>query len=499
MARIAVIGSGFSGLSAACFLAKEGFKVTVFEKNATAGGRARQFTAAGFTFDMGPSWYWMPDVFERFFDQFDKTPNDYYSLERIDPSYRIVYGKGDILDLPAGVDALCAVFERQERGSGASLIRFLGEGKVKYEVGMRNLVYQPGLSINELLTGDVIKNSLNLDVFNSLSSYVKKRFKSPRLVKLLEFPVLFLGASPEKTPALYSLMNYADMVLGTWYPRGGMYTVIEGLLALAKSLGVEFEYNSNVQQLIVKSAALTGCVVNNSFRPCDYVIASADYQHVEQQLLPSSYRTYSESYWKKRVLAPSCLIFFLGINKKLKNLLHHTLFFDEDFQKHSDEIYSSPQWPSSPQFYVSCTSKSDSTVAPPGNENIFVLIPVAPGLQDAEATREKYFDMILDRLENFTEENIRQHIVFKRSYAHNDFIADYNAFKGNAYGLANTLWQTANFKPSIVSKKVNNLFYTGHLTVPGPGVPPALISGEVVAKELIRRHRKKNIHDNAVI
>ena len=490
MTRIAIIGSGFSGLSAACFLAKEGFKVTVFEKNDTAGGRARSFAAEGFTFDMGPSWYWMPDVFERFFGQFQKTPGDYYSLKRLDPSYRIVYGEGNSLDVPAGLESLYSMFERLEPGSATVLRSFLAEGKVKYEIGMQRLVYKPGLSIAELLDLNVIKNSLSLHLFDSISSYIKKRFKSSRLIQLLEFPVLFLGASPEKTPALYSLMNYADMALGTWYPAGGMYSVIRGMVSLAKSLGVEFEFNNTVQQLVVNSSAITGCIVNGNFHAFQYVVASADYQHVDQQLLPAKFRAYSEAYWNKRILAPSCLIFFVGLNKKIKNLLHHTLFFDEDFKKHAEEIYEDPQWPSAPQFYVSCTSISDTTVAPQGCENIFILVPVAPGLHDQEVIREKYFALILERLEKITGENIRQHIVFKRSYAHNDFISDYNAFKGNAYGLANTLSQTANLKPSIVNKKVKNLFYTGHLTIPGPGVPPTLISGEVVAKELIRRHKK---------
>ena len=491
MTHAAVIGAGFSGLSAACFLAREGIKVTVLEKNSIAGGRARKFSAAGFTFDMGPSWYWMPDVFDRFFTQFGKSSSDYYSLQRLNPSYRVVFGKDDFMDLPSDLEGLFSLFDRIEPGSAKVLKLFLEEAKRKYIIGIQDLVYQPGLAFSELLKPVVLKNSWSLHLIESLSSYITKRFSSPRLVQLLQFPVLFLGATPEKAPALYTLMNYADMVLGTWYPNNGMFTVVEALVTLAKSLGVTFEYNSNVDSLTVRSGVITGCMVNGKPRSFDYVVASADYQHVEQELLPSALRRYSDAYWNKRVMAPSSLIFYLGVNKQIKNLLHHTLFFDEDLKKHAAEIYDNPQWPTAPQFYVSCTSKSDATVAPPGNENILILIPVATGLEDNETIRAKYFDQVIDRLENLTGESIRPHIVFKRSYAHKDFISDYNAYKGNAYGLANTLRQTANLRPSIVSKKVKNLFYTGHLTVPGPGVPPALISGEVVAKELIRRHKKK--------
>ncbi|HEY9048962.1 MAG TPA: phytoene desaturase family protein, partial [Ohtaekwangia sp.] len=357
-------------------------------------------------------------------------------------------------------------------------------------IGIHDLVHKPGLSVKELLSIDLMKNALRLHVFQSIATYIRKFFKEKKLIQLLEFPVLFLGATPEKTPALYSLMNYADMALGTWYPQGGMYKIIEGMVSLAKSLNVTFEFNSAVEQLSLNSTKAKGLIVNGAFRPFEYIVAGADYHHVEQQLLPASHRRYSEAYWQKRVMAPSSLIFYLGINKKLKGLLHHTLFFDQDFGLHAREIYDNPQWPTAPQFYISCPSQTDASVAPPGCENIFILIPVATGLEDTEAIREKYFDIVLSRLEHLTQQSIRNHIVYKRSYAHRDFIGDYHAFKGNAYGLANTLWQTANLKPSIVNKKVSNLFYTGQLTVPGPGVPPSIISGEVVARELIKKHQE---------
>lgn len=490
MTRIAVIGSGFAGLSAACFLAREGYEVTVFEKNAIPGGRARYFQAEGFTFDMGPSWYWMPDVFERFFQSFGKSTADYYSLKRLDPSYRIVYGKDDALDIPAGVEALRSMFEHLEPGSSVHLDKFLEEGKFKYDIGIHNLVYKPGLSLTEFLDINLIRGALRLHVLQSISTYIKKFFKNKKLVQLLEFPVLFLGATPENTPALYSLMNYADMALGTWYPDGGMFKVVEAMVSLARSLGVNFEFNSNVQAIELNHVRAKGLLVNGQARNFDFIVAGADYHHVEQQLLPETHRRYSASYWDKRVMAPSSLIFYLGINKKIDGLLHHTLFFDRDFKQHAREIYDAPQWPTAPQFYISCPSKTDASVAPAGCENIFILIPVAPGLDDSESTREKYFGIVMDRLEMMLGQNIRESIVYKRSYAHQDFISDYNAFKGNAYGLANTLTQTANLKPGIQNKKVPNLFYTGQLTVPGPGVPPSIISGEVVAKEVIKRQQK---------
>ncbi len=492
MKKIAVIGAGFAGLSAASSLAKEGYDVTVFEKNNSAGGRARKFESQGFTFDMGPSWYWMPDVFEKFFQRFGKTTSDYYELERLSPSYRIYYGAHDFMDLPASVDGLCKLFDKLEPGSSKNLLRFLEEGKYKYEIGINELVYKPGLSLAEFADIKLLTGVLKLHVFQSISQYVRKFFKEPRIIQLLEFPVLFLGATAQKTPALYSLMNYADMALGTWYPKGGMHKIVNGLTALAVEQGVKFEFNSEVNRFTLKGNSIQEVVVNGKSRVFDYVVAGADYHHVEQTMLPESHRRYSESYWQKRSMAPSSLIFYLGLNKKLTGLLHHTLFFDEDFGLHAREIYEDPKWPTAPQFYVSCPSQTDPTVAPADHENIFILIPVAPGLKDEESTREKYFGLVMDRFEKIMGQSIREHIVFKRIYAHTDFIADYHAFKGNAYGLANTILQTANLKPSILNKKVSNLFYTGQLTVPGPGVPPSLISGQVVAKELIERDRRQN-------
>ncbi|MDL5049389.1 phytoene desaturase family protein [Oscillatoria amoena NRMC-F 0135] len=489
--KVAVIGSGFSGLSSACHLAKAGFDVTVYEKNSSPGGRARKFEAQGFTFDMGPSWYWMPDVFEKFFASFSKKPSDYYILERLDPSYRICYSGEDHLDIPAGIEELCSLFEKIEPGSSNRLKQFLEEGKYKYQIGINELVYKPGLSLLELVDSKLIAGIFKLHVFQSISTYVQKYFKEKKLVQLLEFPVLFLGATPQNTPALYSMMNYADMALGTWYPVGGMHKIIEGMVQLATELGVTFRFDSAVQQIELNAVKAKGLIVNGKYEPADYIVAGADYHHVEQSLLPQKFRRYSENYWNSRTMAPSSLIFYLGIRKKVAGLLHHTLFFDEDFERHAAEIYTDPKWPTRPQFYISCPSKTDPSVAPTGHENMMILIPVAPGLTDTEEKRELYFDMVITRLERLTRQSIRDHIVFKRSYAHNDFISDYNAFKGNAYGLANTLLQTANLKPGIRNKKVSNLFYTGQLTVPGPGVPPSIISGQVVANEVIKRSKEK--------
>jgi phytoene desaturase len=483
---VIIIGSGFAGLSAASFMAKGGWQVTVLEKNSAPGGRATQLKAQGYTFDMGPSFYWMPDVFERFFAQFDKRLTDYYQLQRLDPSYRI-YWPDAYTDMPADPDALKKVFESIEPGSAAKLDRYLAGAAYKYRVGMQKLVYKPGLSFTEFIDWQAIKGIFHLDVFTSIKKHISNYFNHPRLRQVMEFPVLFLGALPEETPALYSLMNYADIQGGTWHPQGGMYTVVKAMHQLALEQGVSFLFDEEVKEIKIEGGKATGVVTGKQTYAADAVISAADYHFTENHLLPSLYRSYSDDYWQKRVMAPSCLLYYIGLNKKLPGIAHHSLFFDVPFDQHGQEIYKTPQWPSNPLFYVSVPSVTDSSVAPGDGESLVFLVPVASGLEgDTEELREKYFELIVSRFEKRIGEPIRDAMIFKKSYSVKDFVNDYHSFRGNAYGLANTLRQTAIFRPSCRSKKVKNLFYTGQLTVPGPGVPPSLISGEVVAKEVIK-------------
>ncbi|MFC0515336.1 phytoene desaturase family protein [Mucilaginibacter angelicae] len=485
--HIIVIGSGFAGLSAACVLAKEGYKVTILEKNDQPGGRARVWEQAGFRFDMGPSWYWMPDVFENFFALFGKKIADYYQLKRLDPGYRVYYSKNEILDVPADLAALETLFEQTEPGSSPALREFLAQAAYKYKVGMGEYVFRPSHSITEFIDFNLIKKSFSIQLLTSMSSHVRKYFRNPKLIKLLEFPVLFLGATPQNTPAMYSMMNYADLALGTWYPMGGMNEIVKAMVSLATEMGVEIKLDTEVTKISIKDKQVDSIQTNNGVFTADMVIAGADYEHVDQHLIDKPHRNYTAKYWNSRTMSPSSLLFYIGTNKKVDGIQHHNLFFDVDFELHAKEIYTEPQWPSSPLFYVCCSSKTDSTVAPEGGENLFFLMPVAPGLNDDGTIREKYFDLMMDRFAHITGQDIRDSIVVKRSYALNDFKADYHSFKGNAYGLANTLAQTAFFKPAMRAKNINNLLYTGQLTVPGPGVPPAIISGQVVAQEAMKK------------
>ena len=485
--KIKIIGSGFSSLAASCYLAKAGYEVEVYEKNSTVGGRARQFKKDGFTFDIGPTWYWMPDVFERFFADFDKKTSDYYQLEKLDPAYQVFFDKDDSIIIPGSLNEIYENFEKEEPGSSEKLEKFITKARDNYDIAIKDLVYRPGVSPMELVTTHTAKRLGRF--FTNISSEVRKEFSNKKLRQILEFPVLFLGAKASDTPAFYSFMNYADFGLGTWHPKGGMYKVIEGIKDLAESLGVIFHLNSPVDKIITENGKAKGLVVNGEELYADIVLTGADYHHSEQ-LLPEKLRQYSSNYWKKKTFAPSSLLFYVGFDKKLKNVTHHTLFFDSNFEEHAKDIYDDPKWPEDPLFYASFPSITDETCAPDDKEAGIFLIPLAPDLEDTPELRERYFSIIIDRFERITGQDIKNNIIFKESFCVNDFKEEYNSYKGNAYGMANTLFQTAFLRPKLRSKKVEHLYFTGQLTVPGPGVPPSLISGKLAAGLIEKNERK---------
>ncbi|KXN98356.1 phytoene dehydrogenase [Aequorivita aquimaris] len=478
MKDIAVIGSGFSSLAASCYLAQAGNRVTIYEKNGTIGGRARQLKKDGFTFDMGPTWYWMPDVFERFFKDFEKRPSDFYALEKLNPAYRVYFANNEYITIEDTLEKICTAFENEEAGSSIKLKKFMAQALDNYNIAIKDLVYRPGVSPMELVTAATMKKIGQF--FSTISKDVRREFSNPKLISILEFPVLFLGAKPSDTPSFYSFMNYADFGLGTFHPKNGMYSVIDGIKRLAEELGVTIKTNENVEKIIVENGKTIGLISNGEMIDADVVLSGADYHHTET-LLEKRFRQYSENYWSKKTFAPSALLFYVGFDTRIKHVNHHTLFFDVDFKKHSEEIYDSPKWPDEPLFYASFPSKTDNSVAPEGKEAGIFLIPLAPGLDDIPEIREEYFEKIMARFEQITAQEVKKYVIFKESFCINDFISDYNSYKGNAYGLANTLMQTAFLRPKLKSKKVKNLFFTGQLTVPGPGVPPALISGKLVA------------------
>ena len=426
----------------------------------------------------------MPDVFERFFADFGKKPSDYYELIKLSPAYQVYFGVNDFVTIADNLPEIITTFETIEKGSGKELAAFMKTAQSNYDIAIKDLVYRPGISPLELVTLETAKK-IN-QFFGNISKDIRKKFKNPKQIQILEFPVLFLGAKPSDTPSFYSFMNFADFGLGTWHPKNGMYSVILAMGKLAKELGVVIHTTSNIEKIIVENGVANGLIVNGKTIKGDIILSGADYHHTES-LLDEKHRAYSEKYWQNRTFAPSSLLFYVGFDKKIENVEHHSLFFDVDFDVHASAIYDTPKWPEEPLFYASFPSKTDADAAPVGKEAGIFLIPLAPGLEDTPALREEYFEKIITRFEKLTQQTVKENIIFKESFCVNDFIKEYNSYKGNAYGLANTLLQTAFLRPKLKSKKVKNLFFTGQLTVPGPGVPPALISGKLVA-ELIRKN-----------
>lgn len=480
--RIVVVGAGFAGLACAALLAANGHEVVVIEKNSGPGGRAQVFERDGFRFDMGPSWYLMPDVFERFFSRFGKRPGDFYDLKRLDPSYRIFFGPEDWVDISADLSKNVELFESIEPGAGEKLLEYVGIASYQYEAAVGEFLYKDYRSILDFFSKRTLLEGRKLHVFESIDRYAKRFFKSEKLRRILEYSMVFLGGSPSNTPAMYSLLSHVDFNLGVWYPVGGMGSVVNALQALAESHGARFVFNCEAKQLEVRGGKVVAVRTPEETIAADTVVMSADYPHCEMDLLAPEYATYPERYWRKKVLAPSALLIYLGLSKPLPKLLHHSLSFQHDWVKHFEAIFDSPAWPEKPSYYMCCPTKTDPSVAPPGCENLVILVPVAPGLDDRDDVREAFAEEIIDRLEDLTGEPIRQFIVSRTLFSQRDFSSVFNAFRGTALGLSHTLLQTAVFRPSHRSKKIDNLFYTGQYTHPGIGLPMALISAEITSQ-----------------
>ena len=486
--KVTVIGAGFGGLSAAALLARDGFQVQLLEKNEQTGGRARVWKKNGFVFDMGPSWYLMPEVFDKYFALFNKKTQDYYKLIRLDPNYRAFFGMEKSVDVPAQREAIDHLFDELTPDGSTKLKEYLDVAQYQYDIAMQEFMYREYRTIFDFFNWKVITKGTKLKIFESFDKFARRYFDDADIRKILEYTVVFLGGSPNNTPGLYSIMSHVDFDLGVWYPCGGIGQLARAFTELAEEQGVEILCNHDVQKIVVESNRAKRVITDKGAFEADIVLVNADYQFAETKLLERRYRSYTHGYWEKKKMGPSAFLIYLGLNKRISGLLHHNLYLDPSWDDHFRSIFDVPAWPESPSYYVSCPSKTDKSVAPPGHENLFVLVPVASGLEDNEPIREKYFNKTIEHLEKLIGENIRDHIVLARTFAHNDFKRAYNAYKGTALGMSHTLLQTAVFRPSHKSKKVDNLFYTGSYNHPGIGVPMVIISSQIVSEQIRRQY-----------
>lgn len=485
---VLIIGAGFSGLATAALLAKKGFSVKVLEKNDQPGGRAMIFKKEGFLFDMGPSWYLTPDIFENYFQELGKKPSDYYKLIRLDPSYRVFFGHTERMDVRADLKSNMELFESLEKNAGNRMRQYLQLSEYQYRAAMKDFMYREYRSITDLLQKRLIREGWKFHLLESFHRYVSRFFKDERIQKILEYIVVFLGGTPFNTPALYSLMSHVDFNLGVWYPDGGLNRVVEALYSACREHHVVFEFNQHVRKINVKGKSACSVHTDQKEYTADIIVVNADYHHAETELLQSAHRSYNERYWAKRVMSPSAFVIYLGLAKKIPALCHHNLFLSSAWNDHFASIVQKPSWPQEPSFYIGCPSRTDKSVAPEGCENVFILVPVAAGLDDPDETREKYSEHILTLLEKTLNEKIRDAIRVKRIFSHRDYINLYHSYQGSAFGLAHTLFQTALFRPSYQSKKVKNLFYTGQYTHPGIGMPMTLISAQILCRKLEKQY-----------
>lgn len=484
--EVVVVGAGFAGLSGAAYLARQGFRVTLVEKNEEIGGRARIWNAGDYTFDMGPSWYLMPEVFDRFFSDIGKDRSDYYQLTKLDPSYRVFFENHKPVDISPNLEKTKRAFADLETQGDQKLESYLKQAEYKYSVAIKEFLYKEYTSVFDFLNKRMLTEGLKLNVFQNLDKYVRKTFNSVEARQILEYAMVFLGTSPEDAPALYSLMSHVDMNLGVYFPTGGLGGVALGMLKAVQELGVEVLTNTEVTGYQMSGYGIVGVQTTNGTIPADAVLFTGDYHHGEVDLLQDNSRSISIKKWNSMVLAPSMFILYLGVKKPLTKLAHHNLYFRHDWDVHFNSIFKDPDWPQNPCFYLSCISKTETGFAPQGKENVFVLVPTAPGLYDSDEVREEYTDTLLKHIEVSTGEEISEHIELKRIFTQRDFSEDYNAWQGTALGIAHTLGQTAVFRPGIKSKKIRNLFYSGQFTHPGVGVPMVLIASKLGAARIER-------------
>jgi 1-hydroxy-2-isopentenylcarotenoid 3,4-desaturase len=488
--QIVIIGAGFGGLSAAALLARDGFDVTVIEKTEQPGGRASVYSEQGYNFDMGPSWYLMPDVYEKFFADFDKKPEDFFTLKKLNPLYRIFYYDKKVFDISADIEENYKLFDSFEEDGGEKLKEYLKSSQDLYDFSVNEMLFKDYRSVLDLLSGKLLLKSTKLRLWENLQHYVNNKFKSDEARKILEYAIGFLGGSPSNTPSFYHLVSHADLTLGVFYPQGGMREIVKAVKELAESYGAKFIFNESVKLLEVHDHIIKRVITSNGVYEPDLVVSNADYHHTEIDLLTPENRTYDVDYWEKKVLSPSAMVIYLGINRKVNGLAHHNLFLEKDWEDGFNSVFNPEMaaWPKHPSYYVNIPSLTDNNAAPDGCETIYILAPLAPGLEDTTELREAFYNLIMDDLESKLGDKIRRDVVVKKIFALTDFEERYNAFKGTAFGLAHTLKQTALFRPTHKSNKVKNLYYTGQYTHPGIGVPMTMVSSQIISKEIKEKY-----------
>ncbi len=487
---IVVVGAGFGGLSAAAYLADAGADVTVLERNSHPGGYAGRIERDGFRIDTGPSWYLMPEVFDRFFERFGRETEEFYELTALDPLYDVYWKDGDHARMPPDRAGQKALFESYETGAGDRLDDYLADAAEAYELGMDRFVYPSRSRLRDMLDTDVLRSVRALPKLRTMDDYVGSYFDHPKLRQIAEYKLVFLGGSPYNTPAIYTLMSHVDMNLGVYHPTGGIASVIDGMVTLATDLGVTIHTDTPVTAIEPADGATDGAPAFDvatdgaGDRRFDRVVANAAPTHVERDLLPDEHAN-REAYWDSRTYAPSAYLLYFGVEGDIEGLEHHSLVLPTDWKPHFETIFDDPGWPEDPAYYVHVPSKTDDTVAPEGHEAVFLLVPLAPGIEDGPEPRERFRELVLDDLAKHAGVDFRDRIVLEESACVSTFADRFNAPEGTALALSHTLDQTGPLRPAHRAPGVEGLYYVGAYTNPGIGMPMCLLSGEHATEAVI--------------
>ncbi len=486
---VAIVGAGVGGLAVANLLAKAGYEVSVHEARSQLGGRMGMLAKDGFRFDTGPSWYLMPEVFDHFYEILGSSTKSQLKLTKLEPAYQVfLESEKNPLVITGDEKADAEMFERRETGAGEALINYLDSAEKIYKLALENFLYTTFESPRNFMGPGLLRHgpAMLKNAQQTMNKLTGKHFKDPGLRQILEYPSVFLGSSPFKVPAIYHLMSYLDFRQGVYYPQGGMYSVTESMVSIGRNLGVKFYLNKAVKAIEIQDKEATGLRMNDGSRIlADIVISNADMHFTQTKLLPTHAQDYPSSYWKKRQAGPSALLMYLGVKGSLPQLKHHNLFFVKDWKENFAKIAEAKEWPIPASIYVCKSSQTDSSVAPKGHENVFVLVPL-PANPNLHADKlEEYAELYIQQIaEQSGVIDFAERIVTKELYGPADFYNDYNSWKGTALGLGHELRQSAMLRPRTRSKKTKNLYYVGANVQPGIGVPMCLISAELVYKQI---------------
>ena len=509
MVRTVVIGGGVAGLASATLLAQEGHSVTLFERHERVGGRAGTLERDGFRFDTGPSWYLMPSAFDHFFQLLGTSTREQLDLRRLDPGYRVFTEpdaqgeRAPAVTVPAGAHAVRALFERLEPGSAQRVDEYLASAREAADFAERYFLYNPFTRLGKLATPELIKRVPHLTrlLSQSLETWVNERFCHPVLRQILQYPAVFLGTSPAEAPAMYHLMSALDLDQGVQYPMGGFWQFVSRLERLAIEAGVEIVTDAEVTGINThrrRVQSITWRRRAEHVALADVVVSAADLHHTETQLLVRADQSYPEEWWEKKKSGPGAIIVMLGVEGKLPQLPHHSLFFTTDWQSNFEAIFgANTRVPDPASVYVCKPSATDAGVAPKGCENLFVLVPVPAdtdlGHGGPDGTGDGLVEMVADRVIDQVAgwagiHDLRSRIRVRHTLGPADFADDYASWRGGMLGPAHTLTQSALFRPQNQSRRVKGLYYAGATTAPGVGVPMCLISAELVLKRIRGDH-----------